>query len=92
MMEAAPASPFEVTKANLLFEFVVVALNTPAQFGGVDKLTERCCDVRTQIGIGAIAGIHQRRPGRTCPAQLLKCERRLGFEARNPFDYAATIS
>jgi hypothetical protein len=41
MMEAAPASPLEVAKANLLFEFVVVALNTPAQFGGVDKLTER---------------------------------------------------
>src|SRR5271168_5516160 len=41
-------------------------------------------DVRTQISIGAIAGIHQRHParqaGRTCPAQLLKCDRRLGFE------------
>jgi hypothetical protein len=38
MMEAAPAPPFEVAKANLLFDFVVVALNAPAQFGGVDKL------------------------------------------------------
>jgi hypothetical protein len=41
MMEAAPAPPFEVAKANLLFEFVVVAAKAPAQFGGVDKLTER---------------------------------------------------
>jgi len=40
MMEAAPASPFEVAKTNLLFELVVVALNAPAQFGDVDKLTE----------------------------------------------------
>jgi hypothetical protein len=37
MMEAAPALPFEVAKANLLFEFVVVALNAPAQFGGADS-------------------------------------------------------
>jgi hypothetical protein len=30
-----------VAKANLQFELVVVALNTPPQFGGVDKLRER---------------------------------------------------
>jgi hypothetical protein len=29
MVEAAPASPLEVAKADLLFEFVVVALNAP---------------------------------------------------------------
>src|ERR1700756_4413308 len=40
MVEAAPASPLEVAKADLLFEFVVVALNAPAQLGGVDQLTE----------------------------------------------------
>src|SRR6516225_8150899 len=40
MVEAAPASSLEVAKADLLFEFVVVALNAPAQLGGVDKLTE----------------------------------------------------
>jgi hypothetical protein len=30
MMEAAPTPPFEVAKANLLFKFVVVALNALA--------------------------------------------------------------
>jgi hypothetical protein len=41
MVEAAPASPFEVAEANLLFEFAVIALNAPAQLGGIDELTER---------------------------------------------------
>jgi hypothetical protein len=40
MVEAAPASPLEVAKADLLFEFVVVALNAPAQLGRVNQLTE----------------------------------------------------
>ncbi len=40
MVEAAPASPLEVTKANFLFEFVVVALNVPPQLGNIDELTE----------------------------------------------------
>jgi len=40
MVEAAPASPLEVTKADLLLEFVVVALNAPAQLGNIDELTE----------------------------------------------------
>jgi hypothetical protein len=41
-------------------------------------------DVGTQIRVCAIAGIHQdhsaRQASRACPAQLLKCDRRLGFE------------
>jgi hypothetical protein len=49
MVEAAPASPFEVAEANLLFEFLVIALNAPTQLSGVDELTERnvrrkCCE------------------------------------------------
>jgi len=40
MVEAAPASPFEVAEPNLLFEFVIVALNAPAQLGGVNELPE----------------------------------------------------
>jgi hypothetical protein len=40
MVEAAPASPLEVAKADLLFEFVVVALNAPAQLDDINKLTE----------------------------------------------------
>jgi hypothetical protein len=37
MVKAAPTSPLEVAKADLLFEFVVVALNAPAQLGDIDN-------------------------------------------------------
>ncbi len=37
MMEAAPASPFEMGEAEFAFEFLVVAFDAPAQFGGVDE-------------------------------------------------------
>ncbi|MGY3488044.1 hypothetical protein ACVW1C_005927 [Bradyrhizobium sp. USDA 4011] len=40
VVEATPASSLEVTKANLLFEFVVVALDAPAQLGNIDQLTK----------------------------------------------------
>lgn len=40
MVEATPASPLEVAKAHILFEFVVVALNAPAQLDGIDEPTE----------------------------------------------------
>jgi hypothetical protein len=32
MVEAAPSSPFEVAEPNLLFEFLVVTFDAPAQF------------------------------------------------------------
>src|SRR5260370_3526680 len=41
MMEAAPSAPFIVTKPDLLLEFLIVTLNAPAQFGGVDQIPER---------------------------------------------------
>ena len=37
MMEAAPASPLEMGEAELAFEFLVIALDAPAQFGRVDQ-------------------------------------------------------
>jgi hypothetical protein len=40
MMEAAPAPPFKMAQADLLLEFLIVALNTPTQFGGVDQIAE----------------------------------------------------
>src|ERR1700757_5279194 len=40
VVEATPASPLKVAKADLLFELVVVALNAPAQLGNIDELTE----------------------------------------------------
>src|SRR5208337_192381 len=41
MMESAPASPFEMGEAELAFEFLVVALDAPAQFGRVDENVDR---------------------------------------------------
>src|SRR5215469_9996107 len=41
MMKAPPASPFKVTETNLLLEFLIVTLDTPAQLRGVDKVAER---------------------------------------------------
>jgi hypothetical protein len=41
MMKATPASPFKVTETNLLLEFLIVTLDTPAQLRGVDKVAER---------------------------------------------------
>ena len=37
MMEAAPASLFEMGEAEFAFEFLVVAFDAPAQFGRVDE-------------------------------------------------------
>ena len=41
MMEATPAAPFKVSESHLLLEFLIVALDAPAQFGGVDQIDER---------------------------------------------------
>lgn len=46
VMEAAPSASFVVREANLLFEFLIVALNAPAQLGNVYQALET--DVRRQ--------------------------------------------
>src|ERR1700682_4590056 len=40
MMEAAPFAPRLVSTPDLLFEFLIVSLDTPAQLGKVDELAE----------------------------------------------------
>ena len=40
-MKAAPFAPLEVPETDLLLEFLIVALDAPAQFGGVDQIDER---------------------------------------------------
>src|SRR6202040_323581 len=40
MMEATPSAPFIVTKPDLLLEFLIIALDTPAQLGKVDEAAE----------------------------------------------------
>src|ERR1700720_877070 len=40
VMEAAPASSFEMSEPDLLFEFLIIALDTPTQFGEVHQLAE----------------------------------------------------
>ena len=41
MMEASPAPSLIMAEIEFLFELLVVALDTPAQLGGADKLSER---------------------------------------------------
>src|ERR1700678_59409 len=48
MVEAAPPAPFVVPKPDLLLEFLIVALDAPAQFGQIDELRE--ADVLWQRG------------------------------------------
>jgi hypothetical protein len=40
MMEAAPPTPFKMSEPELLLELLIVALDTPAQLGGVDQPAE----------------------------------------------------
>src|SRR5437867_5385019 len=40
VVEAAPTAPFEVAEPDLLLEFLIVALNAPAQFCQVDQPME----------------------------------------------------
>ena len=44
VVKASPASSFIVTEAKFLLEFLIVALDPPAHFGG--------CDERLKVGIG----------------------------------------
>ena len=37
MMEATPAAPFIVAEPDLLLEFLIVALDAPAQLGEIDQ-------------------------------------------------------
>src|SRR6266571_2711119 len=46
MMEAAPAAPLEVPEPDLLLEFLIVALDAPAQLGKIDQLFE--ADIRRE--------------------------------------------
>ena len=40
MVEATPSTPFEVAEPNLLLEFLIIALDAPAQFGDVDETAQ----------------------------------------------------
>src|SRR5260370_20083700 len=41
MVEAAPPASFKVAQPDLLLELLIVALDAPAQLGGVDQIAER---------------------------------------------------
>src|SRR6266511_2690709 len=40
MMKAEPPAAFKVAQPDLLLEFLIVALDAPAQLGGVDQIAE----------------------------------------------------
>ena len=39
-MGAAPTAPFEMPEPDFLFEFLIIALDAPAQFGEIDQPAE----------------------------------------------------
>src|SRR6266404_765221 len=41
MVEATPSAPFKMPEPDLLLEFLIIALDTPAQLGGIDQIAER---------------------------------------------------
>ena len=41
MVKAEPSASFEMPEADLLLEFLIVALDAPAQLGGVDQIAKR---------------------------------------------------
>src|SRR6202049_2978204 len=41
MVEATPSAPFEMAEPDLLLELLVIALDAPAQLGGIDQIAER---------------------------------------------------
>src|SRR5260370_20558094 len=46
VVEASPTSPFEMSKPELLFQLLIIALDAPAQLGQIDQAFEG--DVRGQ--------------------------------------------
>jgi hypothetical protein len=40
VVEASPSAPFEMPEPDLLLEFLVIALDAPAQLGEVDQRAE----------------------------------------------------
>src|SRR5580693_10118319 len=46
MVEATPSPPFKMPEPDLLLEFLIIALDAPAQLGGIDQIAE--CDAARQ--------------------------------------------
>ncbi len=46
MMEATPPTSFIVSESDLLLELLIIALDAPAQLGGIDQIAE--CDAARQ--------------------------------------------
>src|SRR4051794_773641 len=83
MMEATPAAPFEVPKPDFLLEFKIVAFDTPAQLGEVDKLAE--ADVgrqRRQQILGRLGFVGRPLDQQPSPKNQSRFE--LGMPAPNP--------
>src|SRR5471032_2218378 len=46
MVKAEPSASFEMPEADLLLELLIIALDAPAQLGGIDQIAE--CDAARQ--------------------------------------------
>src|ERR1700759_1963620 len=97
MMEATPTASLVVAEAELLLEVLIVALNTPAQLGGVHQ--GRAADGGGQGGqpvfrrLGFVLGPFDQAPflGARCCAMIIAMRRAdtYGGEARGEVGVAA---
>ena len=57
VVKASPASSFIVTEAKFLLEFLIVALDPPAHFGGCDSVSRSASagKVESQYLVGALS-------------------------------------
>ena len=57
MVKAAPTAPFEMAEPDLLLEFLIVALDAPAQLGEIDQTVERDLsgNVESQYLVGSLS-------------------------------------
>src|ERR1700730_9045343 len=79
MMEAAPSAAFIVTKPDLLLELLVVALDTPAQFGKIDEPAEaKVCRQRREPILGRLGSSPV-----VCPAKAGMFSRRQTWRGRS---------
>src|SRR5215213_4502575 len=97
VVEAAPATAFVVTEADLLLELLVIALNEPARLGGVDQVLQR--GAWRQVGqpvlawlLGALGPLDQQpllRPGLRTQGVAVRRANPPGGKARGQLGLAA---
>src|SRR5450432_1585116 len=98
-MEAAPSAPFEMPEPDLLLEFLIVALDAPAQLGDVDQPAEgnvfrNCRASQYLVGSSSPSGhsISSHSSGRLSVSFSSRCAGRTRRQAKREASGAAVPS